>query len=230
MNADLDRVMDRIKKCLALANSSEPHEAAAAMRQAQKLMDKYNLDHADLGQSEIGELKIRSRVSVSRFKRWELMFMRMLAKSYGCRILWNPSSSYARGSSVFGSWSMIGLKPQLKLAEYTAEVMLRRLVSQRADFVRNLPAAMDRDSKAAEGDGFATGWVQAVSATVAEFARADEIKPQLDSYMETHHGKLKDAKMRNGYVGQSGLAAGEAAGSRESLNRPVSGFTMRQLA
>lgn len=35
------RILERIKKCLALSQSSEPHEAAAALRQAQKLMEMH---------------------------------------------------------------------------------------------------------------------------------------------------------------------------------------------
>ena len=33
-----EKLISRLKKCLALSASPEPHEAAAALRQAQKLM------------------------------------------------------------------------------------------------------------------------------------------------------------------------------------------------
>ena len=36
---DKKTAIDKIRKCLALSKSAEPHEAAAAMRQAQKAMD-----------------------------------------------------------------------------------------------------------------------------------------------------------------------------------------------
>ena len=38
-----DEALDKIKKCLALAASPEAHEAAAALRQAQKLMAQFGL-------------------------------------------------------------------------------------------------------------------------------------------------------------------------------------------
>lgn len=229
MNADLDRVMEKIKKCLRLSESSEPHEAAAAMRQAQKLMDKYNLDHAALDQSEIGEILIRSRVSVSRCKPWESQFMHMIASAYGCRVLWSASRS--DNLSVFGTWHLVGLKPQLKLAEYTVEVLLRRLISQRNQFVRNLPSYHSRKVKAIEGDGFAFGWVESVKQTVVRFARADEIRPRLDQYVDSHYGKdLSEAKRQKRGMGQAGFDAGAEAGSREQLNRPVDGFTMKRLS
>src|SRR3546814_17733487 len=84
---ELDRVLNKIQKCLALSKSAEPHEAAAAMRQAQKLMDKYNIDNSTVELAEIGELRLVSRVSVSSVKPWEHEFMNTLAKDVGLRVL-----------------------------------------------------------------------------------------------------------------------------------------------
>ena len=48
-----EKVLEKIKKCLRLAKSSNPHEAAAAMRQAQKLMEKYNLTERDVDLTDV---------------------------------------------------------------------------------------------------------------------------------------------------------------------------------
>jgi hypothetical protein len=40
---DREKLMDKIQKCLRLAKSSEPAEAAAALRQAQKMMAANNI-------------------------------------------------------------------------------------------------------------------------------------------------------------------------------------------
>ena len=40
-------VIEKIKKCLALSKSANQHEAATALRQAQSLMEKYNIDADD---------------------------------------------------------------------------------------------------------------------------------------------------------------------------------------
>lgn len=39
--------IEKIKKCLALSKSANQHEAATALRQAQSLMEKYNIDADD---------------------------------------------------------------------------------------------------------------------------------------------------------------------------------------
>ena len=38
-----DKILDKIKKCLVLASSANEHEAAAALRQAQKLMEAHGI-------------------------------------------------------------------------------------------------------------------------------------------------------------------------------------------
>ena len=48
-----DRIAERIRKCLELANSSNKNEAANAMRMAQKLLQKYNLTEEKVLISEI---------------------------------------------------------------------------------------------------------------------------------------------------------------------------------
>ena len=55
MNAELDSVIRRIQKLLAIAQDdrANPHEASAAAGQAEKLMRKYQIDNADLIVNEI---------------------------------------------------------------------------------------------------------------------------------------------------------------------------------
>lgn len=51
-----DKIISKIKKCLALAKSNNPHEAAAALRQARKMMTQYQINEADVLLSDIGEM------------------------------------------------------------------------------------------------------------------------------------------------------------------------------
>lgn len=57
---DHKKALDKIKKLLRLANSSNPHEAAAAMRQARALMEKHQLDQTDVDIADIEEHGTRS--------------------------------------------------------------------------------------------------------------------------------------------------------------------------
>jgi hypothetical protein len=54
-NTERDNVLRRVQKLLAMANDGrgDPNEAAAAAQMAEKLMRKYQLDHADVIQQEL---------------------------------------------------------------------------------------------------------------------------------------------------------------------------------
>jgi len=56
-----EKLISRLKKCLALSASPEPHEAAAALRQAQKLMRELDLTEADLLGLELADALVKTR-------------------------------------------------------------------------------------------------------------------------------------------------------------------------
>jgi hypothetical protein len=128
-----DDIMRKIKKCLALSSSSEPNEAAAALRQAQKLMEKHGLTTMDVAVSEINETDVRSTAGSTKVPAWELKLMRLVAEAFGCHLLWMRGNSHGRtAKELFGSWRLVGPSSQLPIAQYTAQVLLRKLTKARA--------------------------------------------------------------------------------------------------
>lgn len=221
-----ERILDKIKKCLALSQSSEPHEAAAAMRQAQKMMELHGIDQADIGRADIGEAEVKSKVSVSRIKDWELALLNLVAKSFGCKMLWTRSHSH--NDNVFGKYILVGLKEQVQLAQYTADVLQRKLIKARGEFVRGLPSHYGRQYKTKEADGFCHGWVQAVKKTVHEFALNDTTAKLIDEEVTRRSGGKAKVQQRD--IGSAGLNAGLRAGSSESIHRPVNETRVHRLS
>ncbi len=216
---DREKILDKIKKCLALSQSPEPAEAAAALRQAQKLMELHGINAAEMAQAEIGEADVKSAVSVSRIKDWELKLLNLVAKAFGCRLLWTRSSSWKSGADIYGRYTIIGLKHQVELAQYTAQVMQRKLVKARAEFVNRLPNHLCRGAKTVEADGFCHGWVQAISKTVHTFALSKEMEERIDDAVKARSRGTAQAQRRR--CGEFGYMAGREAGSGESINRPL---------
>ena len=63
-----EKILDKIKKCLALASSANEHEAAAALRQAQKLMAQFGLTETDVTLADVGEVRQQAQnVPVVRY-------------------------------------------------------------------------------------------------------------------------------------------------------------------
>lgn len=63
---DRDRALDRVRKCLELSSSPNPHEAAAAMRQAQKLMRQHSITERELGLLTYGKTEVHCPIQYNR--------------------------------------------------------------------------------------------------------------------------------------------------------------------
>ena len=216
-NAPDEKILNKIKKCLALSASSEPHEAAAALRQAQKLMEIHGISQIDVQRSDIGSTDVSSKVSVSKVNPWELKLMTTVANAFGCKLMWAPSYSWS--VDIYGRYTFIGLKSQIELAQYTAEVMQRKLLKAKSVFAKTLAPHMSRATKTAQLDGFCMGWIIEVQKTVHAFALNEETRLMIEEFIqEKSTGK---AKQKQKSFGASGFAAGKEAGAGESIHRPM---------
>jgi hypothetical protein len=108
------------------------------------------------------------------------------------------------------------------LAQYTAEVLLRKLVKARAAFLATALPCTDRAVKTKEGDGFCHGWVTGVAKTVQAFALTPELRQFiLDETERLASGGSSEAQ-RRGKGATFGSRVGYDVGSKESIQRPVS--------
>lgn len=84
--AELDRVLDRVRKLLALATSSNVHESALAAAQAQALIDRYRLESilADVTAEPITDGSEAPLERARRPRKWRLVLASALAEANGC--------------------------------------------------------------------------------------------------------------------------------------------------
>jgi hypothetical protein len=221
------KILGKIKKCLALSQSSEPHEAAAALRQAQKLMEAHGVDESGLVLADVCEDEVKSLMTVSRIDPNELALVKMVAEAFGCELLWNKSGSWKRSAygakEAFGSYTIIGFRHQVSVATHTMVVLMRRHLKARSAFVSTLPSFYSRSEKTQEANGFSHGWVQAVKKMVIAYARGPEEEKALTKYKQLHYPSLTTQKSKGQTRGLGGMLAGTEAGSMEQLHRPVDG-------
>lgn len=77
------RVLDKIKKLMALAGSNNPHEAAIALRKAQLLMQEHQLSEADVELSDIAESCSVMANASEKQPQWSLNLMAMIKQTFG---------------------------------------------------------------------------------------------------------------------------------------------------
>lgn len=179
----------------------------------------HNVSDIHIKFTDIDKQDVKSKFSVSRVKDYELSLIKMISKSFGCRVFWIRSSSYYQ--DVYGRYTLIGLGSQVQLCAYTCEVMLRKLAKAKNEFVRSLPEYYTKAHKVVEPNGFAKGWVDAVSKTVVEFAQTTEAKQLIDEYANDAFPFLVTLNAQDRKAGLSGYNNGVAVGAGESIQRPI---------
>lgn len=184
-----EKALQRIKKCLALAQSSEPNEAAAAIRQAQLLMEKYGLDQSSVEISEITEVKLKS--TGSKAQPWESMMSSAIATALGITALlrngeWlgefyvkrsQRSDRKPHSRNIYGKATVmfIGTETKVRVAQYMYQTLARQLRKARSELGVRLNAG--------DALAFNSAWVMAVAPKIRAFAQPfDE---RINRYIES---------------------------------------------
>lgn len=192
-----DDALKKIKKCLALGRSAEPAEAAAAMRQAQKLMAEHCVSERDLSLADVREVRTKSNSAAGSL--WGTRLTRMVAEAFGCETFdsitagFNEAGNYARVRSVV----FVGLEAAPEIAGYAFDVLFRQCAKARLAHIAKQPRNCKPITKTARGDEFAKGWVYAVRAELENFAGTAEKSPLLVEYVQKTYPDMKTTKPRD---------------------------------
>lgn len=211
-----DKIISKIKKCLALAKSANANEAATALRQAQALMEQHGIDESDVLASEAGEAHAKSTVKMTP-PAWESLLASVVADALGCNRIYYEGVTHSR-------WIFVGIGPKCEIAAYAFSVLLRQLKKARSDFIKRKLKRCLRATKIRRADEFCIGWVIAVSVTVRAFARSDEDTAIINAYLAKRFGgALVPMESRKAKAGRDyGDAwAGHRAGRDVTLNHGV---------
>lgn len=220
-----DQALSKIKKCLALGKSANPHEAAAAMRQAQKLMQEHGLTEHDVALADVSEVQAPTAM---KSVLWEVQLADMIANAFGCEVIWLnvhawlPSGRRKHSHLV----AFIGVGAAPTVAGYAWEVLDRQCARQRLEHVRRQPKNCKPITRTARGDVFASGWVRGVADKLRAFA-GERHQLLLDQFIAQHHPATTDvsvgfrAKGRNVSTNdmRAGFIAGQAARLDHALNK-----------
>lgn len=225
--ADRDRILDKIKKCLKLSKSSEAHEAAAALRQAQKMMEANNVTQEELLGLEVKSVQV---MTPEPYKRKLPLYMNVLMgicqRAFECDAL--IEAGWRNGKPRL-CIRYFGLNGKEQLAAYAHEVMWRQLSASWKEYQKQNPWAVNE--KGAR-QGFWIGWLQEVRSKVMAFAGNEEEKEMLSKAMIAYNGgkELSSCKTNNMSIDGHTASAGRDAAGDFSIHRPVNGATQRALS
>jgi hypothetical protein len=179
----------KMVKSLRLARSTEPHEAAAALRQAQALMREHSIDEHELDGETVHESWVKSSAS-SRPARFEVRLASVIAGAFGCEIVFTRRPNRSR-TQIVGGYAFIGVASAEQGAAYAFTVLARQLRAARAGYVASTLRRCNPRNRVARADQFCEGWVSAACKLVNPVGVATEDERRLLTYMRAHYADTR---------------------------------------
>lgn len=215
-----ESILEKIRKCMALANSATGNEAETALRQARKLMEAYQVSQAEMLAIDIKESTAKAGV-LTRPSAWENHLASGIAHVFGCRLVFRESWGAAY-------WVFIGLPPANDVAAYSFDVLFRQAKKARQAFMAENLKRFKKANKVRRADLFSDGWVRTAMRAVTPLTPIEGVEKAIQAYMDTKFTRLGslDSVDRNKGRAMSdkdamALSAGLAAGRNAQLNKGV---------
>lgn len=223
-----EKILKKIKKCLALAKSSNPHEAATALRQAQALMREHGISADDVDLSNVREHTSNTSDAANTPPRWFSWLVTTINRAFGTDAIY----TYGINNRV----TFVGIDNSAEIASYAFNVLYRQAKKDRNDHIASLSNRCKKTTKTRKGDVFAEAWVAAVESKIIKFALPPEHKQLIATYKANRHTDLTDMQARapkpsNGKRDDdyASARAGYEKGKQAQLNHGVNGSDQLRL-
>lgn len=232
-----DKALEKIRKCLALSKSANEHEAAAALRQAQKMMSMHGFTDDDVGLIEFlsaqvitdyefpqGKLKIRDGIPYidAPTPRIIQSVVSVITHAMGVTACSEPQE---KGNTTFIAIRYFGVRNRVIMAEHAHQVVYRAVGRAWQAYLEQNPQFKGRSGARA---GFYFGWCSAVANKVEELVVSQHDRDKTKEKVAKHYGKkIDNAETSKRKVYSETLAAGVEASDEFEIRRPIDQSKMR---
>jgi predicted SprT family Zn-dependent metalloprotease len=217
------RVLERIAKLLALAESDSEHEAQAAMNAAQRLMLKYNLDAVSARKGAAGYAFRHLGKPTGRVTEAERMIAVILGEHFFVDVIWVPVYRPLEGKrgSVL---EVCGTSANLEMAAYVHAFLADAGERLWREHQRAIGTRSNRDRRTFLA-GVMSGFYAKLNAERAQQRKEGLVwvgDADLRAYYRKRHPHIVHARFA-GSARNEAHAMGRQAGQKLVLNRPVRG-------
>ncbi len=214
------RILDRVAKLLALAESPNVNEAQAAMAAAQKLLLKHNLEHRGHAHARGYAFRHVGRAS-SRRGEHEKRLATLLARHFFVEAIWIPvylPLEGKRGSIL----ELCGAPANLEIAEYVHGYLLETGERLWREHKKARAIGGDRDRRAFLS-GVMNGFASKLAKEATRHAQEGLVwvkDADLDAFFAKRHPRVRTSSYGGGRKTEA-FGHGHAAGERIVLHRGV---------
>ena len=220
-------LMAKIKKCLALSQSANEHEASLALEKARALMAEHGVSDEELQLAEVGEAFARGG-GAQRPAAWESVLASAVARALDCRPIYVGEELADQWKTVW-RWEFVGIGAAPTIAAYAFPVLFRQLRRQRQAYIDTALRRCKPARKRQRADIFCEAWATAVYRQVQALKPTREHAGLIDNWLATRGRELVTLNSREAFTGTiSGARAddywrGAAAGRKAKLNAGLGG-------
>lgn len=243
-DSERNKLIEKIRKVMALSSSPNEAEAAAAAEKAQAMLAEYNLSMADISTEEAEEDFIEDREEVTESVPWRRQIANNVAELYFCSYFFthrkDPTSTRACGYIRRDIHSFIGAQHNVAVAKMmfkylcdavdrmSIEGSMRVTIGERSAYrtsfkwacsLRLSSRIRDRIAAAKRGEIKAESGAN-LPALLDLYTKTQQ---QLQVHIEKKVGKLRHTKTRPTQTHLGGALDGQRAGDKIGLDPQVSG-------
>ena len=217
MSIDRDKALDKIRKCLALGKSSNEHEAAAALRQAQKMMAAHGLTEEDIGLTEFAYETIVTDYEFGKKKPLIVVaVINVVQHALGVEAV---MGAQPKGRHLMHTVRYFGPRARAAMATHAHQVMYRACGRAWQAYLEQNPSMRGVIGARAS---FYHGWCSSVISKVQALAMSkEEVEMIAKKKQQTYGGELKTAKLGTKTIDGELMGEGARAARDFDLHRPV---------
>lgn len=232
-----EKILDKVKKLLALANSTNEHEALLAMERVRNLYAKYNLESLN-EQSAKNFVHLVITHRKKRMQPWEQRTISILTEHFFVKVLTFQQFDPLTGKR-FHALEVIGTRENVLMAEYVYHFLLHQVEfllsqsiaagtlmfrSERSSYRLGVLAGFATKLKCAEkAQPTESRAHQSTSLTIIGQALAKfRDNPALEDYLAEIYPNLSRGRKSSVTLDYRAFAVGQAAGRSITLNKPLS--------
>lgn len=212
-------IMEKIRKLLALSESSNPHEASNAAEKARKLLLQHNLTVHDLKQEKETEVKAKLWQHGLKESTWRVYLVSTVFEQFFCNLVTTPSGCWyivgkpgnGEAAEVMLAYLLDALEQAVKQRQQERDAEQEKTKELYREWGMDLPANAFGPPSYLWAEDFRLGWSLAVCKRLMELREKDT--------PEEHALVVQESKEVDDFLTGIGAQVGEAPPPEKGVSK-----------
>ncbi len=222
-------IIEKIKKLLALANSSNEHEAALAASHAQRLLSQHNLAMADIESSVKPDKADKVETTVSKtLPKWVRHLSAGICTAFDCQAIHHPA---------LGKMTFIGVGADVQIAAYTFSYLDKTVRKLCSSYIKHhVSDATPNRHRELMRQSYYLGAVSTINLKLREQkvqtpttpGALVPVKEGLIRKTMSEMGPTRTVRSRRSYIDSNAYSKGQQDGQQIGISKGISGSNPSQ--